>query len=77
MLLLNVSSLKKPPSGSTAGTLAQQDQQICTTRKIQFSDQRVIFVDLLVEKFSVVLPEDGPLGAETCSSNTVLIYWRE
>jgi len=33
------------------------------------------FVDLAVEMLSVVLTENGPLRAETCRSDTVLIKW--
>ena len=77
VLLLNVSTLKGPSSGSMTDTFSQQDQQICTTCKIQLIEQRVIFVDLAVETYLSYSPKDGPLKAETCSSNIVLIHWCE
>ena len=35
----------------------------------------IYFVDLAVEKISVIFPEDGLLRVETYWSNTVLIKW--
>ena len=63
LLLQRVSTLKRPYSGSTTDTFDSHMNKMCNRCKI-FT--YYILFSLLWKMYQVVLPEDGPVRAETC-----------